>query len=202
MTDSPSTPDPAASAERARSELRDAQAMRAYAHPLRRKLVVLLRRFGPQTATQAAKALNDNVPNCSFHLRQLAKYGLVERVEGSDNRERPWRATTMATSWDDSTEDPERRAAADHLVANIVSGYFDMARDWLRDRDRETTEWRKVTGISDQTLHVTAEELGGVIDDIDAIVRKYLDRQTDASLRPEGSRAINLVQLVMPWETP
>jgi len=188
--------------ERRKTELTDALAMRAYAHPLRQKLVVLLRRYGPHTATQAAKALDDNVPNCSFHLRQLAKYGLVERAEASDNRERPWRATTLTTTWDDAVDDPERRAAADHLVGSIVNTYFEAARGWLQSRDRESTEWRRVTGIGDHTLHVTVNEMADVMRGIDAVVAPYLDRQADASLRPADARAINLVHLAMPWETP
>jgi predicted ArsR family transcriptional regulator len=189
-------------ANRERTELRDAQAMRAYAHPLRRKLVALLRRFGPQTATQAAKALDDNVPNCSFHLRQLEKYGLVERVPGADHRERPWRAVTMATSWSSGSDDPDMRAAADQLTASLLTTYFDAARDWLRDRDQDTSEWREVTGTSDQMLHVTADELAGVIRDIEAVLDRYVDRQSDPSLRPEGTRPINLIMLAMPWEKP
>jgi hypothetical protein len=183
-----------------RVELRDALAMRAYAHPLRLKLVGLLRRLGPHTATQAAAALGDNVPNCSFHLRQLAKYGLVERVEGADNRERPWKASAMATSWDDGGDQPEMRAAADHLTGTILGLYMEMAQSWLRDRDRETTEWRRVTGIGDTLLHVTPDELADVERRIDEILEPLLARQTDPSLRPDGSRSINLIRIAMPWE--
>jgi DNA-binding transcriptional ArsR family regulator len=186
--------------DRTRIDLKDALAMRAYAHPLRLKLVGLLRREGPQTATQAAKALGDNVPNCSFHLRQLAKYGLVERAEGSDNRERPWRASAMSTGWDDAAPLPELRAAADHLTASILTTYFEMARTWLQHREDETIEWRRVTGISDQTLYVTPAEMAGIRQRLDEALEPFLDRQTDPSSRPEGSRPINLIQLAMPWE--
>ena len=188
--------------ERKRTELTDARAMRAYAHPLRLRLVMLLRRYGPHTATQAAKALDDNVPNCSFHLRQLAKYGLVERVEGSDNRERPWRAATNVTSWNDTGDDPERRAAADQLTGSIVNRYFEIARTWLQNRHRESGEWRNVTGISDQTLHVTVDEMAEVIQRIEDVMAPYIARHDDPSLRPADSRAITVVQLAMPWETP
>jgi len=186
--------------DRTRIELKDALAMRAYAHPLRLKLVGLLRRQGPQTATQAAKALGDNVPNCSFHLRQLAKYGLVERVEGNDNRERPWRASARSTGWDDAAPLPELRAAADHLTASILTTYFEMARTWLQHRQDESIEWRRVTGISDQTLYVTPEEMAGLQKRLDEALEPFLDRQIDPSSRPEGSRPINLIQLAMPWE--
>jgi predicted transcriptional regulator len=183
-----------------RVELRDARAMRAYAHPLRLKLVGLLRRLGPHTATQAAKALGDNVPNCSFHLRQLAKYGLVERVEGGDNRERPWKASAMSTSWDDDGAQPEQRAAADHLTGTILDLYVEMARSWLRDRDRESAEWRRVTGIGDMMLHVTPDEMADVRRRIEAILEPLQARQSDPALRPDGSRPINLIQIAMPWD--
>jgi hypothetical protein len=183
-----------------RVELRDALAMRAYAHPLRLRLVGLLRRLGPHTATQAAKALGDNVPNCSFHLRQLAKYGLVERVEGTDHRERPWKASAMATSWDDGGDQPEMRAAADHLTGTILGFYFEAAQAWLRDRDQETTEWRRVTGIGDMMLHVTPEEMAEVQRRVDEITEPFRERQSDPSLRPEGSRPINFIEIAMPWE--
>jgi DNA-binding transcriptional ArsR family regulator len=183
-----------------RVELRDALAMRAYAHPLRLKLVGLLRREGPHTATQAAKALGDNVPNCSFHLRQLAKYGLVERVEGSDQRERPWKASAMATSWDDGGDLPEMRAAADHLTGTILGFYMEMAQAWLRDRDQDTTEWRRVTGIGDMLLHVTPEEMAEVQRRVDEITEPFRVRQSDPSLRPVGSRPINFIEIAMPWE--
>src|SRR5690349_7657239 len=105
--------------------LNDPLALRAYAHPLRLALVGLLRREGPLTATQAAARLGDNVPNCSFHLRQLAKYGLVERAEGADAREKPWRATAVATQWGGAQEDPEMRAAVDHLDRVVIAGHFE-----------------------------------------------------------------------------
>lgn len=63
-----------------RVKLSDPVALRGYAHPLRMALIGLLRREGPMTATRAAERLGENVPNCSFHLRQLAKYGLAERA--------------------------------------------------------------------------------------------------------------------------
>jgi len=63
-------------------------------------LVALLRRDGAQTATQAAKATGESVASCSFHLRQMAKYGLVEQAGGGRGREKPWRATAMFTDWD------------------------------------------------------------------------------------------------------
>src|SRR6188768_3507768 len=102
-------------------KLTDPRTLRAYAHPLRMRLIGLLRTEGAMTATQAAARLDDNVPNCSFHLRQLAKYGLAERAPGADGRERPWRATTQYTSWDDDSDDPAIKAATDQLNSVMLT---------------------------------------------------------------------------------
>jgi predicted ArsR family transcriptional regulator len=183
-----------------KTHLADPKALRAYAHPLRLSLVSLLRREGPQTATQAAAALGESVPGCSFHLRQLAKYGLVERAPGADNRERPWRATTTYTSWDDASEDPEVRAATDQLTSVILGRYFEQAQAWLRHRSAEPRRWRAVTGISDDSMHLTAKELTTIGEQIAAIFEPYQARRTDPRLRPRGSRRVTFVNIVMTSE--
>src|SRR5690349_14130294 len=137
----------------------DARTLRGYAHPLRMRLIGLLRSEGPMTATQAAARLGDNVPNCSFHLRQLAKYGLAERAPGADARERPWRATAPVTSWDDDSDDPAMRAATDELNNVLLGVYVQRAQEYLAARAGEPTEWRAAAGFSDSMVHVTAAEL-------------------------------------------
>ena len=92
--------------------LDNATALRAYAHPVRMKLILALRTRGPLTATQAGRLLGESSGTCSFHLRQLAKYGLVEETGEGTGREKPWRATTTSTGWDDVQETPEATAAA------------------------------------------------------------------------------------------
>src|SRR4051794_721707 len=106
--------------------LTDPLALRAYAHPTRMALVGLLRRDGPQTATQAAAVIGESVASCSFHLRQLAKYGLVEEA-GARGREKPWRATAMFTSWDNTVADPVAAAATKALQLAVLQKYFELA---------------------------------------------------------------------------
>ncbi|MEQ4305687.1 helix-turn-helix domain-containing protein [Plantactinospora sp. B6F1] len=183
-------------------QLTDPRALRGYAHPLRIALLGLLRREGPLTATQAADRLDESVPNCSYHLRQLAKYGLAERSEGADARERPWQATALSTSWDDLSDDPETRAAANHLNAMILDHYVARARAHLARRAYEPADWRAVLGFGDALVHVTAAELAELTRRIEALLAEYDERLTDPSTRPEGSRAIGLIQLVVPSDPP
>src|SRR6516225_3617169 len=106
--------------ERPPIELTDPRALRAYAHPVRGKLVGLLRRRGPLTATQAAELLGESSGTTSFHLRQLAKYGLAEEAGGGTGREKPWRATTTSTAWDSAPDTPEMAAPTGLLQTVIV----------------------------------------------------------------------------------
>ena len=88
-------------------ELRDPRALRALAHPIRIRLLGLLRREGPLTATEAGRRIDESSGSASYHLRQLARFGLVEDAAGGHGRERPWRATALYTSWPDVSDTSE-----------------------------------------------------------------------------------------------
>ena len=128
--------------------LTDPRALRAYAHPTRMALVGLLRREGPLTATQASAVIGESVASCSFHLRQLAKYGLVEEAGGGRGRQKPWQATAMTTSWDDGPADPAAAAASEALQLAIAGLYFDLTTRWIRDRPREPAEWQQAAHLA------------------------------------------------------
>lgn len=179
-------------------KLTDPRSLRGYAHPLRMSLLGLLRSHGPMTATRAAAALGENVPNCSFHLRQMAKYGMVERAPGADARERPWRATAHVTSWDDSSPDPATRAAAAELTAVMLAQYASRAEAFLASRADEPAEWRDVTGFGDAILHVTAEELGDLATEMRGLLARFDSRRDDPAARPTGARAIQVIQMLLP----
>src|SRR6266545_2466652 len=89
----------------------DPRAMRALAHPLRLTLLELAGLEGSLTATRAATLTGESSASCSFHLRQLAKYGFLEEAEGGEGRERPWRLRTLSHRWSDDEPAEWRKAA-------------------------------------------------------------------------------------------
>src|SRR6516162_11056846 len=109
----------------------DPRALRALAHPLRLSLLGLLRIEGPLTATRAGELLGESSASCSFHLRQLAKYGLVEEAGGGRGRERPWRATTMFTDVPTITDSPELDAASGLFRSIVAERYYEKMVSWL-----------------------------------------------------------------------
>ena len=138
------------------TRLSDPKALRAYAHPVRMKLIVALRTRGALTATQAGRLLGESSGTCSFHLRQLAKYGLVEETGGGTGREKPWRATTTSTSWDELPETPEASAAASLLNETVAQWYFAELMRWLEVRSGEDEKWQRAAFFGDRFLWVTA----------------------------------------------
>jgi DNA-binding Lrp family transcriptional regulator len=179
--------------------LSDPRALRGYAHPTRMALVALLRRDGPQTATQAAQAIGESVASCSFHLRQLAKYGLVEEA-GARGREKPWRATATFTDFDvdagsGGTGDP---AAGQALALAIAGQYFELMTRWLRASSREPAEWREAAQLGDTMLHLTAAELQDLGGKMQHLLEPYLERLDDPGQRPAGSRPVVVLNMAFP----
>ncbi len=196
MKDDPS--DKAAEREpRSVSRITDPKALRALAHPLRLSLLSHLRARGPLTATQAAELVGESSASCSFHLRQLSKYGLVEEAGGGHGRERPWRASAMITDIPDVGDSPEFAAAA-HLFRSIVlERYFESAMRWLESMPDEPAEWQRAAQVNDWLLYVTADELKEANEQMQTLQR-YAERLTNPELRPPGSRLVSFIQLGFP----
>lgn len=67
--------------------------MRAVVHPARWQVLQAMFEGAELTATQAAAITGLTPSAMSYHLKQLAKQGLIERADAtSDGRQRPWRA--------------------------------------------------------------------------------------------------------------
>lgn len=179
-------------------QLTDPKALRALAHPLRLQLLSQLRIHGQLTATQAGELIGESSASCSFHLRQLVKYGLVEEAGGGHGRERPWRATTMFTGWPDVADDPKVDAAADLLRGVIADRYLENLMRWLEVKPDEPEEWQQAAQFGDTLLYLTASELADLGVRTRELVYAYLDRQLDPALRPPGARLVSYLHIAHP----
>src|SRR6476469_999327 len=74
----------------------DPKVLRALAHPVRTRILDELSATGPLRAADIARELGIPANQASFHLRQLAKYGVVVEApeEARDGRDRVWRASS------------------------------------------------------------------------------------------------------------
>ncbi|MGW9032935.1 winged helix-turn-helix domain-containing protein [Streptomyces sp. NPDC055722] len=180
------------------TRLTDPRALRAYAHPTRMRLVGLLRTEGPFTATRAAELTGESVASCSYHLRMLAKYGLVEVAPGGQGREKPWRATARFTQWPNYSEDPAVAEASRALETAVAERYFELMTRAIEERHDLPREWQEAEHIGDQVLYLTAEELIDLGEKLDRLLHPYEDRQGDPAARPQGVRLVQIVRAAFP----
>lgn len=152
----------------ARRTLNEPEATRALAHPVRLELLNYLMSNSPATASQCARAVGDTPSNCSYHLRALAKVGLVAAEESPDARERPWRA--LVTGFDVEPDTDDERT----ITALVLQRDQRLAREFLARRDRLPQRWREVAGLSTYTLKMTPEELRTLGERLDALIRPFI----------------------------
>jgi len=137
-------------------ESADPRAIRALTHPLRLDLMELLAANGPATAAACGRALGVPQANCSFHLRQLAKYGYVEEADpGADRRERRWQVTKARPSIRFGPE-------SDGLVKSrlerlVVERETQAILDYV-DRDAQAGLRSEAVGILTAVAAVSAQE--------------------------------------------
>jgi DNA-binding transcriptional ArsR family regulator len=90
--------------------------LRGIAHPGRNRILEELSAGGPARAADLAGRLDIPANQASFHLRQLAKYGLVEEAPelARDGRDRVWRMiheAGLSVNLDDLKDQPGGQAA-------------------------------------------------------------------------------------------
>lgn len=179
-------------------EITDAAAMRALAHPLKWALMDVLLATGTATSTRCAQLTGESQANCSFHLRQLARYGLVEEAPTASRKERPWRLTTVAQSWSRVQPDEERAQAAAELERVFVQHELAKLMRWERTAAQFGDEWRRAAMRSAATTWLTPAELEELAGQITELMLTYRDRLTDPAGRPPGSRMVRLFAAAYP----
>ena len=180
-----------------------AQELRALAHPLRLRLLEELVVSDPATDTATASELAERVgespANCSWHLRQLAKYGYIEEAPGGTGRERRWRAVIEMHDWDTAnSRDPEFLAAADVAQDIVIDHEFQAFRERRTWIATEPTEWRGAAGSLTGIGWCTADELNEINHKVFEILGPYFHRLTDPEARPDGARLVRFVNWAIP----
>jgi DNA-binding transcriptional ArsR family regulator len=179
-------------------ELTDPRALRALAHPTRLALIGLLRSEGPLTATGAGERLGQSAASCSFHLRQLAKYGLVEEAGGGTGRRRPWRATAQLTHVPNFAASADQAAASELFHTVLAERYFEQLVGWLERQREEPRAWQEAALFGDLILYLTVGELAELGREVDALAERYLERTARHELRPAGARKVTFLRLAFP----
>ncbi|MFF1922885.1 helix-turn-helix domain-containing protein [Streptomyces sp. NPDC058221] len=187
-------------------------------HPVRVALLDLLAEAGTVTSTQAAARLGHSSGLCSFHLRQLARHGLIEEVPRSGGRARPWRLR-----WESAQEsgrrqgdtrgqeqereqghgqERERGREAPQEFEALARGLEDESyRHWLSHRDQAPAEWQQDESFS-AVVHLTPAEAAELARSIRLLLAGYRHRDQHPEARPAGAVAVAAVTRLFPLGSP
>jgi len=182
-------------------QIGDAPTMRAMAHPVRLALLEALGRHEPLTATEAAEIIGESPSACSFHLRMLAKYGLVEDAGGGRGRRRPWRRRNPSGFvFPAVADDPQTSLAAGALSDLVWGRLLDRVRTVLASRPRLSAEWQAITSAAETVAYVTQEEAEQFKAEMWALIGRYQNRLENPSLRPPGSQPLEILLFTYPLD--
>jgi len=176
-------------------DITDPRTLRAMAHPVRLKLMNSLVIHGPATATELASQIDDSPANCSWHLRQLAKFGFIE--EATDlpykGRNRPWRWVPVANRWHNPDDSPEFAAASADASSTLLGIELAEHTKWVASKPRQPREWQTASFTEQHIAWLTADELAEAQSAINEIISRHKDRTTDPAKRPRGSRPVRFI---------
>jgi DNA-binding transcriptional ArsR family regulator len=184
-------------------QVTDARTMRALAHPVRIALAEILSLEGAMTATEVGERIGESPTTCSFHLRQLAKYGFVEEAGGGKGRARPWRMSTAGIRLAGAHNDPDIQLAEGALVRMIRDRQLDRYRTWRESKASYPRQWQEAAADSEYVLFLTAAELKQLSDELSGLLMsRFQDRVGNPSLRPAGSLPVELLMISYPISLP
>ncbi|WP_369184672.1 ArsR/SmtB family transcription factor [Streptomyces sp. Y1] len=162
-------------------EISDSRVLAALTHPLRRRLIDLLKVDGPATVGQLAERTEQAVGNVSHHLKVLAESGLiVEAPElARDRRERWWRLADRQLSWTraDFDGDPVAEAVADAAGSIMLERQVELVREWAARRSGYPADWQDGCAMASQSwLRLTPEEARQFAADLHGVIQRWADR--------------------------
>jgi predicted ArsR family transcriptional regulator len=181
--------------------LTDPETMRALAHPARLVLWQHLLLEGPATATECAPVAALSPSACSYHLRQLARYGFVEedQAAAANGRERPWRAVVSSTTFED-LDDPVAEMAASLLNSSLDEHWREARRRYLAQEAEYPPDWRHAAGADRTVLVATADELLRLREQIRELYLPLV--RLSGQERPAGAHAVQGVMEFIPLFDP
>ncbi len=168
------------------------EALAALAVPARFALLDHLLAAGPQTASQCAAVVGETASNCSWHLRALAKVGLVQPAEqdsAGDARTRPWQAAAVGFNFA-GEPGPAGKIAGTALAVLSAQHADNLFGRYVARQELLPGEWTGASGANAYALMLTPAELTDLIGAVDALIRPYVRPiRSDA---PEGSAVVHV----------
>ena len=188
-----------ASGKVTRTEVSDPRVLRAIAHPVRTRVLGEVYAAGHLRAADVAERLGIPANQASFHLRQLAKYGLVEPAPdlARDGRDRVWkpaREGVLSFDAEDVEKGPGGKAAVTVWRRQAVASAKEAV-----ERAYSSHKQRNVqVMISDDWIRLTKHEAREFSEELMALQERWTQRTRQTPPRKGVRRTYHLMQILQP----
>ena len=155
----------------------DPRVLRAVAHPTRGRILDELGASGPMRAADVGAALGIPANQASFHLRQLAKYGVIQPAPEAarDRRDRVWKLASergFRLDVQDIESQPGGKAAISVFRQNKAAWAHRLVDEvWSFKRRKDA-----FTAIVDQAMRLTKDEAAEFMGEIDDVLKRWSDK--------------------------
>jgi DNA-binding transcriptional ArsR family regulator len=182
----------------------DPRVLRAIAHPTRERVLAELYAAGPMRAADVAAAIGIPANQASFHLRQLAKYGLIAEAPelARDGRDRVWRPVNehgLALEVGELEQTPGGRAAVEVWQRQTTAVIHDLVERAFAARRTEG----KHVNTSTYALRLTEAEArqlsGEIMDLVDGWHQRTAKADGGPAVDPDGRETYHLLQILQPY---
>jgi len=155
----------------------DPRVLRALAHPTRGRILDELGASGPMRAADIGEALGIPANQASFHLRQLAKYGVIRPAPEAarDKRDRVWKLPDergFRLDVQDISKRPGGKAAVSVFRQNKAAWAHRLVDEGFSFKKRKDT----FSAIVDQTLKLTKDEAAEFMGEVDEVLSRWADK--------------------------
>jgi predicted ArsR family transcriptional regulator len=183
----------------------DPRMLRGIAHPVRNRILAELSAAGPLRAADVAEQIGVPANQASFHLRQLAKYGLVEEAPelARDGRDRVWRMVHehgLTVNLDDLESAPGGRAAVTVFRRAATADAHALVESAYARRDDKHAH----VMTADQAVRLTPDEARQFARELTDVVESWRERGTgrragDGADGERGRTTYRLLQVLQPY---
>jgi hypothetical protein len=180
-------------------EVTDPHQLRALAHPLRLRLLRLVREHRPVTGARLAELVGESTASVSYHLSVLAKHGFVEPdpSPAETRRHKPWRTTFDALRITGQETDRPPIETVEGAVLTALLGQTRADQDaYLAGSEDLSPEWLDSATFQLTRLTLTVEELDRMSAEVEAVLTRY--RGPDGPDLPEGRARFSVSFVAVP----
>ena len=173
----------------------DPTALKALTHPVRLRMLGLLRVEGPATASGLAARLGLNSGATSYHLRQLALHGFIDEDEArGSQRDRWWRARHEATSVTSANAEGEAFELGLAFERAALTGQMQQMQRAHAAYPDLPQPWREASTVSDYTIPLTAEAAKALVEKLQQVLWDAMATAPALGTPlPEGMRPFTVV---------